>query len=254
MTRIETVLPSGPMPAIGTLNEGHLHASLKEWYSKPGDRREVPFDGFVIDLVRGDLLVEIQTRGFASLKAKLARLVRSRPVRLVHPIAEEKWIIKPVGESGTVGEDRIARRRSPKKGRIEDVFWELVGLPHLLGHPNFSLEVLLTKEEERRRFDGRQGWRRKGWVVEERRLIEVVGRRLFTTRADWRGLIPTDLGDSFTAKDLAEALGIVVPLARRMAYCFRQARIVQLMAKRGRAHVYGTTEPAEMGCYQPSAI
>jgi hypothetical protein len=32
------------------------------------DRFEVPVDGFVIDIVRDDLLIEIQTRNFSSLK------------------------------------------------------------------------------------------------------------------------------------------------------------------------------------------
>ena len=54
------------IPAIGTLNEGVLHAQLKNWYQRPGDRIEQVVGGFVVDLVRGDLLVEIQTGGFAA--------------------------------------------------------------------------------------------------------------------------------------------------------------------------------------------
>jgi hypothetical protein len=38
-------------------------ASLKKWYAQPGDRFEVPVDGFVIDIVRDDLLLDIQTGG-----------------------------------------------------------------------------------------------------------------------------------------------------------------------------------------------
>ena len=48
------------MRVIGTLNEGALHAQLKEWYRRPGDRLEQSVGGFVVDLVRGDLLVEIE--------------------------------------------------------------------------------------------------------------------------------------------------------------------------------------------------
>jgi hypothetical protein len=39
--------------AIGTLNEGALHAQLKDWYRRPGDRVEQLIDGFVVDLVMG---------------------------------------------------------------------------------------------------------------------------------------------------------------------------------------------------------
>jgi len=72
------------MPGIGLLNEGPLHAALKRWYAQPGDRFELPVEGFVIDIVRGDLLLEIQTGNVASIKAKLTRLVGSHRVRLVY--------------------------------------------------------------------------------------------------------------------------------------------------------------------------
>ena len=80
---------------IGTLNEKPLHASLKQWMAEPGDRFEVPLDGFFIDVVRDELLIEIQTGGFSPLKKKLRQLTKSHPVRLVYPIAAEKWLVQP---------------------------------------------------------------------------------------------------------------------------------------------------------------
>jgi hypothetical protein len=65
------------MSRIGLLNEKPLHASLKQWYAQPGDRFEVAVDGFVIDIVRDDLLIEIQTRNFASINSKLCKLTQS---------------------------------------------------------------------------------------------------------------------------------------------------------------------------------
>src|SRR6266702_5285947 len=62
--------------AIGTLNEGALHAQLKDWYRRRGDRVEQIVDGFVVDLVRGELLVEIQTGSFAPLRRKLEQLTQ----------------------------------------------------------------------------------------------------------------------------------------------------------------------------------
>src|SRR5512144_110778 len=101
-----------PANGINTLNEKSLHASLKQWYASPGDQLEVRVDGYIIDLVRGDLLVEIQTGGFSPLKRKLARLVQSHPVRLVYPIAQEKWITRlPLEEGG-----KSQQRKSPKRG------------------------------------------------------------------------------------------------------------------------------------------
>jgi len=56
---------------IGTLKESSLHAKLKEWYRKPGDRLEVPIDGYLIDIVHSDLLIEIQTQNFSAIKKNL---------------------------------------------------------------------------------------------------------------------------------------------------------------------------------------
>ena len=46
---------------IGTLQERSLHAAIKQLYNIPGAKTEVKVDGFVIDVVKGDLLIEIQT-------------------------------------------------------------------------------------------------------------------------------------------------------------------------------------------------
>ena len=99
---------------IGTLNEKPLHAALKTWYARPGDRFEVSLDGFVVDIVRGDLLVEVQTRSFSAIKRKLYQLVPHHPVRLVYPIAREKWIVKLAADGETT-----SSRKSPKRGSLE---------------------------------------------------------------------------------------------------------------------------------------
>jgi hypothetical protein len=195
----------------------------------------VTVDGFVIDIVQDDVLLEIQTGSFASIKSKLMDLVRAHRVRLIYPIAQEKWIVKLAKDNG--GEE--TRRKSPKRGRVEDLFREMVSFPQLLVNPHFSLEVLLIREEEVRRYEGKRKWRRRrGWVTEERRLLGVVDRRLFDEPADWRALLPESLGESFTTRDLAEAIGIRRQLAQKMAYCLRKARVIELMGKRGRANSY----------------
>ena len=226
------------MSGIGLLNEKALHASLKDWYAQPGDRFEVTVDGFVIDIVRDDQLIEIQTGNFASIRSKLMELVRGHRVRLIYPIAQEKWIVKQAKDNG--GE--VTRRKSPKRGRVEDLFGEMIRFPHLFMNSNFSLEVLLTREEEVRRYEGEGRWRRGGWGIVERRLLEVVDRRLFEDASDLRELLPEKAGESFTTRDLAEEMGIGITLAQKMAYCLRRARVIELTGKRGRANLYRVGE------------
>ncbi len=220
--------------SIGLLNEKPLHAALKKWYARPGDRFEVSVAGFEIDVVQGDLLVEIQTGNFASMKSKLVGLTRTHAVRLVYPIAQEKWIVK----LATDGNGPTSRRKSPKRGKVENVFWELVSFPELLLSANFSLEVLLIQEEEVRRYEGKRRWWRRGWVTEERRLLEVVQRRLFETPADIGDLLPLGLREPFETRDLADAIDGRRELAQKMAYCLRKMGVIQQVGKRGRANLY----------------
>ncbi|MDV3352424.1 hypothetical protein D0962_12705 [Leptolyngbyaceae cyanobacterium CCMR0082] len=221
------------MSSIGLLNEKPLHASLKTWYAQPGDRFEVAVDGFVIDIVRDDLLLEIQTGNFSAVKSKLINLTRSHRIRLIYPIAQEKWIVKLDEAKGSYG----SRRKSPKRGRVEDLFREMVSLPQLVSSPNFSLEVLMIQEEEVRRFEGKRRWRKRGWRTEERRLLDVVGQRRFEGPADWLVFLPEGL-ESFTTKDLAEARDIRRELAQKIAYFLRKASLIKLIGKQGRANLY----------------
>jgi hypothetical protein len=222
------------VPGIGLLNEKPLHAALKKWYAEPGDQFEVPVDGFIIDIVRGDLLLEIQTRSFASIKSKLTKLVRSHQIRLIYPIAQEKWIVQLATDDGRAA----TRRKSPKRGRVEDLFRDMVSIPRLISSRNLSLEVLMIREEEARRYAGRRKWRRRGWVIAERRLLEVVGRRLFDKPADRLALLPEGF-EPFTARDLAEAMAMTLELAQKMAYSLREAKLVKLIGRRERANLYG---------------
>ena len=224
------------MPGIGLLNEKALHASLKQWYARPGDRFEVPVDGFVIDIVRDDLLIEIQTSNFSSIKTKLTNLVRSHRVRLIYPIIQEKWIVRTRNGKGSV------RRKSPKRGRLEDLFWELVSIPQLLSNPNFSLEVLMISGEEVRRYNVSKRRVRKQWLIEGRRLLEVLDQRSFGHSTDWLRFLPHGL-ELFTTHDLAVRMNTRRDLAQKMAYCLREARMIELVGKRGRANLYRAPQP-----------
>lgn len=219
---------------ISTLNEKPLHAALKSWYAESTDRLEVAIDGFIVDIVRGELLVEIQTRSFSAMKRKLNTLTADHPVRVVYPVARERWLVK-LAEDGCT---RLSRRKSPKRGRLEHIFEELVSFPQLLANPGFSIDVLLTQEEELRCYDGSRAWRRKGWVTQERRLLQVVGRRLFETPADMGALLPPSLAEPFTTRDVADAIGGPRRLAGRTAYCLRKMGAIAPVGKRGNAILY----------------
>jgi hypothetical protein len=217
---------------IGTLNEGSLHRQLKEWYRTPGDALEAPAGGYVIDLVRGETLVEIQTGGFAPLRRKLDRLLQEHNVRLVAPLPLTRKIVRLSAEG-----EVLAARLSPRRGRVEDVFTRLVSIPALLAHPRFELELLLTHEEEHRRHGVKRSWRRHGWTVVGRSLVSVERSIVLSCPADASALLP-QLPDPFDTAELAEAGGCDRRLAQQMTYCLRAMGALETCGHRRRAVLY----------------
>ena len=218
--------------AIGTLNEGALHAQLKDWYRRRGDRVEQVVDGFVVDLVRGELLVEIQTGGFAPLRRKLELLTRRHRVRLVAPVP----LVRTITRLSDEGEP-LSARRSPHRGRIEDIFNRLVSIPSLLCRPHFELDLILTHQDELRVYRQGQAFRRHGWVVTGRRLVSVERCVRIARPDDAARLLPPGLPELFDTGQLAEAAAIERRLAQQMAYCLRAIGVLETTGKRGNAIV-----------------
>jgi hypothetical protein len=228
------------MASIGTLRESDLHAALKRHYARPSDQIEVAVDGYVIDIVRrnelrSDELLEIQTHNFAALKRKLLQLLAGHQVRLIYPIAQAKWIVRVKAD----GHTPISRRKSPRRGALEDVFVELVSLPELMAHPDFTLEVVLIHEEEWRCLrSGRKRYRAREWRVCNRRLLNVIESIEFTAPSDFRRFIPDDLLTPFTSRELAGALRRPDYFAHKITYCLRKMGVLTVVGKRQRAWLY----------------
>lgn len=218
------------MSQIGTLSEKSLHAGLKEWCSRDGDEFEVKVDGFIIDVVRGDQLIEIQTRHLYAMKRKLEKLLQAHQVRLLHPIAKEKWIVRQSAEG-----EHLGQRKSPKRGQVIDIFYELVRIPRLLLHPNLTIELLLTRQNQILRDDGMGSWRRKKWSIHDHQLLEVVEHITFHNLADYCSLIPADLPQPFTNRQLSDALGSSPGIVQKMTYTLRQIGALTVVGKQGNA-------------------
>ena len=209
------------------MTEHSLHSAIKDWYKVSGDELEVKVEDFIVDILRGKLLIEIQTGNFSAVKKKLIKLLLNNQVRLVYPIAKLKWIVH-VSRSG----EFVRRRKSPKKGKLVDLFYELVHTVSLIGDRNFSLEVLLIEEEELRCNDGRGSWRRRGVSVKDRKLLNVFDRIVFRDSRDFLEFLPKELDEYFTNKVLALKLGISVKLAQKITYCLRKMGAISIAGKK----------------------
>jgi hypothetical protein len=217
---------------VGELREGALHAALKRLLAGPGDRLEVPVDGYVIDLVRASgELVEVQTGSFSPLRAKLDALLDRHVMRIVHPVAARRRIVR-VDADGSV----LSHRLSPLRPGATAVFDGLVSFPTLLSHPHLTVEVLLCSEDHVRAPAPRRG-RRFMRDPGERRLVEVLSSVELCCPADAAALLPP-LPGTFTTRDLAAAMDAPLGLAQRAAACLRALGLVEPAGRDGRAPLY----------------
>lgn len=221
-----------PAPRPPRLPETSLHRDLKTWLAVPGDQLEARLDGYEIDVLHGAEVIEVQTRNFSAIRPKLLDLLQRYPVRLVHPLASLKWIVRQDNDG-----QPLERRRSPARQTWTAAFANLIYLGAALTHTGLTIELLLIEEEEIRRPGG-GSWRRAGWRIHDRRLLRVLESRQFTPPQQLGDLLPAGLPQPFTARQLQRALGGTSRLAQRMAASLVLCGAVGRAGQRGRAYLY----------------
>lgn len=211
---------------FSTLNESSLHSALKQWYFMPGDKVESKIDGYVIDLVREDTLIEIQTSNFSSIKTKLGKLIENHKVILVYPIPVTKWIVT-LSASG----EEIRRRKSPKTGTKYDLFNELIRIPNLINNDNFSLELLMIEVEETRCEDGKGSWRRNGISIIDKKLLKVIEKIFINNKKDFFNFLPNNIVNPFSNKTLSNDLKLSIFKTRKITYTLKKMGFIENSGK-----------------------
>ena len=216
--------------------ETSLHRELKELYGGPDARREARHGRYRIDVIDGDELIEIQHASLASIRDKVRDLLQDNRVRIVKPIIASKVLVKRRRKAGAV----IERRMSPKRGRMIDIFDELIYFTRVFPHPRLTLE-LVSVEIEEWRYPGHGRRRRYGqrdFEVEDQKLVGCGVTWQLQTAADLLALVEAPLPATFKTDELAARLQIPRWLAQRIAYCWRETGAVTCAGKCGNAHIY----------------
>lgn len=226
------------MPGIGMLNETELHEQLKHLYAGAEGETEQVVEGFVVDVVRDGELIEIQTRGFGKMRRKLVALSSTHRVRIVHPIATETVITK-LNAAGEI----LSSRRSPRRGRMEEFYREVVSIADLLPHENIAVEAVMVRVVETRIDDGKGSWRRRGVSIVARQLAAVDESQLFASAKDYLRVLPSSLGGEFTNADLVRESGLRYRYAQPITSALRKMGLVRLSGKRGREQLYEVVKP-----------
>ncbi|NLE36443.1 MAG: hypothetical protein GX621_00295 [Pirellulaceae bacterium] len=216
--------------------ETSLHRELKTLYAGDDARFEVVLNDYRIDVVNGDRLVEIQHGSLAAIRDKIRKLLARHDVTVVKPIVRGKLLVKQKKKGGKV----VERRMSPKRGKLLDLFDELVHFTGVFPHKRLTLEVALVDIEEWR-YPGhgrRRRWSERDHEIEDQRLVAVHETIRLRTAADLRAIIACEVPEPFHTGHLAEALGVKRWIAQRIAYCLRQTGATRQVGKQGNTLLY----------------
>jgi len=216
--------------------ETSLHRDLKALYAGRKARFEVALGAYRIDVVAGDQLVEIQHGSLAAIRDKVRSLLARHQVLVVKPIVVKRLLVKRAARGGRV----TGRRMSPKRGRILDLFDDLVHFTQVFPHERLVLDVPLVEIEEWR-YPGhgrRRRWRSNDHQVEDRKLVAVRDVRRLRTAADVARLVRCPLPSPFHTGQLARSLRVERWFAQRIAYCLRKIGILREVGKQGNTRLY----------------
>jgi hypothetical protein len=226
---------------IGTLNEHSLHAFLKETYEPDSLKREIKIGRYVADIENSGKIIEIQTRGFFSLKKKLAFFLKDHDVTVVYPVAQIKrlfWVDPVIGETSPP-------RKSPKTGKPFEIFYELIHIKELLCEPRLSFKIVMLELDEYRNLDGWSRDRKKGSTRKDRVPISIFGEVDICKTEDYLKLMPDGLSEKFTVPELMKCGHMSRTLAQRAVTVLCAVGVINRVGKAGRAYLYSLKDTTD---------
>ena len=219
---------------IGTYKEKQLHIILKKYFEDDPAFHEVPTNGFIADIRRGEEIIEIETSGFSGLKPKLGAYLPEYRVTLVYPLAGKKtvsWI-----DPGT--REISPPKRSTKKEGAYDLLFEMVRILPYVTEKRLSVLGPVFEMEEYRLKDGWGRDGKRGSHRYERIPVDLCGMIELTTDDDYRRHIPESLPETFCAKEFAAEAKIGEDLARPAIRVLETRGVLRNLGREGRSIRY----------------
>ena len=142
----------------------------------------------------------------------------------------------------------LSRRKSPAKRGIYHIFDELTALYSILPHKNFSFEAVETsvvktriKTAEPVQSANKRRRYKKDWLASDTAVERIGISRVFCSARDYLKLLPKNLPQEFTVKDLSARIEEPAVSARQineMLWLFRKLNFVARTGKRGKSFLY----------------
>ncbi len=236
-------------PLIGTLREKRLHAVIKRYLCEDVTTHEIPLKDIlcsdcvpctkiVADVLVDSMIYEVQTGGFYPLKKKIQWYLDHTDfhITVVHPMPGIKYLSWIDPKNGQV----TARNKLTRKGRVKDIAGEIYWLSDFIGHPRFSLRLLLLEMEEYRILNGYGKEKKSRAEKYERFPVSLLGDVLLYEPEDYAFyFLPDCLGlTPFTAAEYSKASGIRGKAVYSLLHLLTRLGVLETGEARGRSMTF----------------
>lgn len=218
--------------SIGTKQEKNIHKVLKYYLCEDANNHEIKVDNYYVDVLKDDMIYEIQTRSFNLIKDKINALLKFHNVTIVYPMTIEKMIYI-LDEKNEI----IRKRKSPKSASPLTICSELYKIKHLLSHPNLHLMIILLKTNETRYLRMNRYHRLVSSRIDEVPL-EISSSLTFNQISELVLLLPDNLPNEFTTTDLKKSLKVSQKEAVLIANILYSLKGIDRIGKRGNSYIY----------------
>ena len=224
---------------IGIQKEKILHKTLKYYLCSDESKHEIKIkksnSGILYaDVYDNEMIYEIQTRGFDKLRDKLSEFLIEHKVTIVHAVAHKKNIYK-VYETGEI----IGPTKSPKTGKVFEVFKELYKIKIYLNNPNLNLKIFLIDMDEYRYVVEKKHARSSGYIREKQIPKSIYHIYDFNKKSDYITLLEElNLEENFTSLDLKKASKINKTLSTVTLNILTHLEVVERIGKKGNNYIY----------------
>lgn len=215
---------------IGVLSEKTLHKTIKNLYEPNHLYQEIKIDNYYVDICKDNNIIEVQTKQFNKFRDKITYLLslNKYKINIVYPVFTSKMIYN-INNGEITGP-----KKSPKKFRIPEVFHELYMIKQLLGHKDLMITLLLFEINEYREITNN----RRGYFCYDRIPTKLVDEIVLKDNNDYIKLLPSDLNETFTSKEICLKTKTNVKYVNKMLNVMKHLNVVEVVGKDGRKLLY----------------
>lgn len=219
---------------IGTLGEKTVHAVLKYYYAPEERYHEIRIGNFIADICKEGEIIEIQTRHFYTMRAKLDYFLQDYEVTIVYPIPHIKYLRWVDPETGEIRPPR----KCPKKGKIYNIIPELYRIKPYLSNEHLHFVLVFLDMEEYRILDGWSKDKKKGSTKTDKIPTSLVEEWRIDTQEDFLNFLPDELPEKFTSKDVSNLCKIPTQTAGTLLHILYDLKLIDRIGKTGNAYLY----------------